>query len=111
MKETLKRELNKTYLILTSEDKSYEESYEIEMIIKNEPERILPLHVLRLDGELQLFFEVSSMQSLKDCAMRRKLSAETIRLMFESVEQLMKDVTDYLLDMECVVLDLAKTHP
>lgn len=110
MKETLKRELNKTYLILTSEDKSYEESYEIEMIIKNEPERILPLHVLRLDGELQLFFEVSSMQSLKDCAMRRKLSAETIRLMFESVEQLMKDVTDYLLDMECVMLDLAHIY-
>ena len=110
MKETLKRELNKTYLILTSEDKDYEESYEVEMIIKNEPERILPLHVLRLDGELQLFFEVSSMQTLKDCAMRNKISADTIRLLFESVEQLMKEVTDYLLDMECVVLNLAHIY-
>ena len=110
MKETLKRELNKTYLILTNEDKTYEESYEIEMILKNEPDRILPLHVLRLDGELQLFFEVSSMQTLKDCAMRNKLSAETIRLLFESVEQLMKEVTEYLLDMECVVLDLAHIY-
>ena len=53
MNETLKRELNKTYLILTNENQEYEESYEVEMIVKNELERILPLHVLRLDGGLQ----------------------------------------------------------
>lgn len=110
MKETLKRELNKTYLILLNEDKTYEETYEVEMIMKNEPERILPLHVLRLDGELQLHFEVSSMQTLKDCALREKLSAATIRKLFEKIEQLMKEMTDYLLDMECVVLDFAHIY-
>lgn len=110
MNETLKRELNKTYLILTNEDNHYEESYEVEMIVKNELERILPLHVLRLDGGLQLFFEISSMQSLKDCALRSKLTAETIRLLFESIEQLMQEVTNFLLDMECVCLDLAHIY-
>ena len=110
MNEILKRELNKTYLILTNEDQDYEESYEVEMIVKNELERILPLHVLRLDGGLQLFFEVSSMQTLKDCALRSKLSAETLRLLFESVEQLIEEMTNYLLDMECVCLDLAHIY-
>ena len=62
MKEILKRELNKTYLILSSEDTFYEESYEVQMITNNEPQRILPLHVLRVDGNLQLFYEVSSKQ-------------------------------------------------
>ena len=106
MKETLKRELSRTYLIISSEGVPYEETYEIEMILKNEPESILPLHVLRADGHIQLFYEVSAKQSLKDFIQRSKLSAETIRTLFECLEQLMKEVKNYLLDMDCVVLDL-----
>lgn len=106
MKEELKRELNKTYLILSSEEMDYEESYEIEMIIKNEPQTILPLHVLRINGEMQLFYDVSSKQTLKTCAGRTKLSVETIRSLFEAIELLMGELKDYLLDMECVLLDL-----
>ncbi|MBQ8857840.1 MAG: FHA domain-containing protein [Lachnospiraceae bacterium] len=106
MKEQLKRELNKTYLILSSEDKQYEESYEIEMIIKNAPETLLPLHVLRMDGELQLFYDISAKQTLKDCTGRAKLSAGTIRALFETLDQLIKEMKDYLLDMESVVLNL-----
>lgn len=106
MKETLKRELNKTYLILSSAEKQYEESYEIEMIVKNTLKTILPLHVLRIDGEVQLFYDVSSRQTLKDCANRVKISAETIRTLFETIDEMMQEVKDYLLDMECVILDL-----
>lgn len=106
MKETLKRELNRTYLILSSEETSYEETYEIEMIIKNEPQRILPLHVLRVDEHIQLFYEVSAKQTLKDCAQRNKLSAKTICALFETIGQLIGEVRNYLLDMECVMLDL-----
>lgn len=106
MKEQLKRELNKTYLILSSENTQYEESYEIEMIIKNTPETILPLHVLRMDGEIQLFYDVSAKQTLKDCAGRAKLSAGTIRTLFETLDWLIKEMKDYLLDMESVVLSL-----
>ena len=106
MKEQLKRDLNKTYLILVSEEKQYEESYEIEMITQNMPQTILPLHVLRVDGETQLFYDVSAKQTLKDCAGRAKLSAETIRSLFETIDQVIREMKDYLLDMESVVLDL-----
>lgn len=106
MKELLKRDLNKTYLILSSEEKQYEESYEIEMIIKNAPQTILPLHVSRVNGEVQLFYDVSAKQTLKDCAGRVKLSAETIRKLFETIDEVIREMKDYLLDMESVVLDL-----
>ena len=106
MKEQLKRDLNKTYLILSSEEKQYEESYETEMIIKNAPQTILHLHVLRVDGELQLFYDVSAKQTLKDCAARVKLSAETIRTLFETIDRMIGEMKDYLLDMESVILDL-----
>lgn len=106
MKEALKRELNKTYLILSSEETHYEESYEIEMIIKNEPQTILPLHVLRINGEMQLFYDVSSKQTLKTCVGRAKISMETVRTLFATIEMLIREMRDYLLNMECVVLDL-----
>ena len=85
MKECLKRDLNKTYLILSGENESYEESYEVQMIVKNVPKTILPLHVMRMDGELQLFYDVSSKQSLKECAERAKLPAGTVRLLIEAI--------------------------
>lgn len=110
MKEQLKRDLNKTYLILSSEEKEYEESYETEMIIKNAPRSILPLHVLRVDGELQLFYDVSAKQTLKDCAARVKLSAGMIRSLFETIDLVIREIKDYLLDMESVVLDLGHIY-
>ncbi len=106
MKETLKRDLNKTYLIICSEDGLYEETYETEMIIKNAPHTFLPLHVLRIDGSLQLFYDISAKQTLKGCSERAKLDANTIKKLFETIRKLEEDVTDYLLDMESVVIDL-----
>ena len=53
MGETLKRDLNKTYLIIGNEDGLYEETYETEMIVKNKPQTFLPLHVLRVDGFME----------------------------------------------------------
>lgn len=106
MKELLKRELNKTYLVLTSEGEVYEESYELEMILRNTPKRILPLRVLRVDGEVQLYYEISSKQSLKDCALRAKLSGDLVRVLFETIEDLMKETEEYLLDAESILFDL-----
>lgn len=106
MKEILKRELNKTYLILSSEETGYEESYELQMIERNAPETILALNVRRVDEELQLFYDVSSKQTLAICAEREKLTAHTIRKLFESIDRMLQEVRDYLLDTESVVLDL-----
>lgn len=106
MKEQLRRELSKTYLILSSEDEGYEESYEIEMIQKNNLKMILPLRVLRMNGIINLYYDVSSKQTLKDCAERAKLSADTIRKLFEAIHFLISEVEEYLLDLEGVFLDL-----
>lgn len=106
MKEYLKRELNKTYLVLSSEDSGYTETYEIGMLTNNEPERILPLHVLRMDGAIEIYYDISSKQTLKDCAGRVKLSFEVIKKLFEDISQMMKEVKNYMLDMGCVILSL-----
>lgn len=105
MKEQLKREINKTYLILSSEDTGYRESYEIEMIVKNAPQAILPLHVLRIDGKIELYYDISSKQTLKDCAGRVKLSVDTVKSLFQAIDELIREMKDYLLDMGSILLD------
>ena len=106
MGETLKRDLNKTYLIIGNEDGLYEETYETEMIVKNKPQTFLPLHVLRVDGSMELYYDISSKQTLKACSDRVKLNGDTIKKLFFTVKELERDVTDYLLDMESVLLDM-----
>ena len=106
MKEQLKRELSKTYLILNGENEAYEESYEIEMLIRNRLEHLLPLHVLRIDGNMELHYDISAKQDLKSCAERVKLSSDTIRKLFISIGELLKEMKEYLLDTECVLWDL-----
>ena len=106
MKEKLKRELNKTYLILSSEGFEYEEAYEIEMLMKNSLETILPIHALRIDGNVELYYDISSKQTLKSCVERAKVSADTIRSLFETIEKMTAEVKAYLLDKENVLLDL-----
>ena len=106
MQELLKRDLSKTYLIISSEGLVYEESYETEMILKNQFQTFLPLHILRVDGSCQIFYDVSSKQTVKACVQRVKLNEMTIRSLFKAIEKLEKEVREYLLDMESVILDL-----
>lgn len=106
MKELLKRDFNKTYLILESEEKQYEESYEIEMLLQNQLELILPIQVQRVNAQMQIFYDITSKQSLKDCAEREKFSAEMLRKLFRAIDQVTKEAENYLLEIEHLRLDL-----
>lgn len=106
MQEQLKREFDQIYLILESEENTYEETYELEMILQNDLKTILPLRILRFDGKLRLSYEVTSKQTLKDYAERKKLSGEIIQKLFRRLEELTYEVKDFLLDLESVLLDL-----
>lgn len=106
MKELLKRDFNKTYLILESEEKQYEESYELEMLLQNQLELILPIQVQRLNAQVQIYYDITSKQSLKDCAEREKLSAEMLRTLFCAIDQVTKEAENYLLEIEHLRLDL-----
>lgn len=106
MREMLKRELNKTYLILCEEEKEKEERFELEMIMRNSLKTILPLKTMWIDGSLELYYDVTARQTLKECADRVKLSGEVIRKLFLSLEQLLQETKEYLLDIGDVMLDL-----
>lgn len=105
MQETLKRELNQIFLILEDDENDYEETFELEMILRNNPESILPLRVLRVDGKLQLCYEITSKQTLKVYGETRKLTKTVIQRLFRRIQLLAKEIKDYMLDMDNVLLD------
>lgn len=105
MEESLKRNLNKTYLVLSAENEEYEESYELEMIMKNTPGTILPLHVTRMDGKTELSYDISSKQTLREFMLHGNLSGNMVRELFSRIVMLGEDVKNYLLDIESVLLD------
>lgn len=106
MQEQLKREFNQIYLILESEENAYEETYELEMITQNDLQTILPLRILRIDGRLQLSYEVTAKQTLKSYTERQKLSGQIVQALLQRLEALTHEVKDFLLDLESVLLDL-----
>ena len=75
------------------------------MLQKNELLTMLPLHVTRVDGEVQLFYDVSAKQTLRACSQREKLNADMIEKLFRTIAALEWDTSEYLLDMENVLLD------
>lgn len=105
MKENLKRNLNKTYLVLSADENEYEESYELEMLIKNAPETILPLYVMRMDGNIELSYDVSSRQTLREFMLRGNVSGDMVRELFGKIAALGEDMKNYLLDIGSVLID------
>lgn len=105
MQESLKRDLNKTYLVFNADKEEYEESYELEMILKNAPATILPLRVMRMDGKVEISYDISSKQTLKEFMLRGNLPGNMVRELFAKLVMLGEDMKNYLLDIENVLLD------
>lgn len=106
MREELKRELNKTYLLLSCESGEYEEAYELEMIVKNSPPTILPLYVMRMDGEIRLCYDITSKQTLREFMRRGKLPGSMVRELFEGIVRMQKEMKNHLLDPDSILLDV-----
>lgn len=55
---------------------------------------------------IQLLYDITSKQSLKDCTERVKLSMATLHKLFLSIDEVTREMKKYLLDMENIVLNL-----
>ncbi len=106
MKEYMKRDLNRTYLILENDREDYEESYEIEMLVKNQPPAFLPVKVIRIDRNIQLYYDVSSRQSLFASCEYQKISCRMLKKLLIQLQELVNETKEYLLDQNCLCLDM-----
>lgn len=105
MKEILKRNLNKTYLILSSENGEYQEGYELEMLSKNVPGTLLNLCVMRMDDAVEISYDITSKQTLREFMLHGKIPGEMIFQLFRQIVCMEREMRNYLLDMQNVIMD------
>lgn len=106
MKESLKRDVNKTYLVFEEDQENWEESFEISMLEKNPSQVFLPVQVLWVDRKKQYLYDISSKQSLEDYSEYQKLNEWMLRRILEKIMEGIHGAKDYLLDPSCISLEM-----
>lgn len=98
------REMNCHYLVMKVPEKSTED-YQVPMLLKNRIPGLLPVHMQILDGVAELYYEVTSFQSLSGCFESEKLTLEDISQIMLHMNHVLEETGKYLLRGTGVVFD------
>lgn len=101
------RELKHNYLIVKSEEKELGKgvNYQTRMLERGNLTGFLPCNLRTINSETYLYYEINSMQSLKDRFSVKGMSAAELRALFLALKNSLESLSEYLLGMENVVLD------
>ncbi|MBQ6589684.1 MAG: FHA domain-containing protein [Butyrivibrio sp.] len=101
------RELKHNYLIVKNEEPELRKgvSYQTRMLERGNLTGFLPCNLRTINGEAYLYYEINSMQSLKDRFAVKGMSASELRALLSALRNSLEILSDYLLGMENVVLD------
>ncbi len=105
MNEQYKRENHKSYLVLRLEDLSKEADYGMKMLCENPLDNFLPMSVHVFNGEKELYYDISSKQSFQILYEKKMLFKEDLEKLFSDLQKALKQLDEYLLEPECVVLE------
>ncbi len=106
MKAEYKRDLQNNYLILEIAEDDEESSYRIRMAEQNKIAGLLPFHSSRKDGVLQLYYEITSMQSLESTFERRAMGYQDIVFVLSGIRNTLEELQKYLLNPSQIVFDV-----
>lgn len=101
------RELKHNYLIVKEEDDSSEKiaSYQARILEKGKLSGFIPCNLRNINNENYLYYEINSMQSIRDRFAVRGMDFQQLRKLFESLKTSLESLSEYLLGMENVILD------
>jgi hypothetical protein len=108
-----KRENHKSYLVLKDADLEekiggrIEESqaYDLRMLCNNPISGLLPISVHMFNGETELYYDISTKQSLSVLYEKREMRKEDLEKLFYGMKSALKNMENYLLNMECLILE------
>ena len=100
-----KRDLNHSYLILTTEKTVDTASYPVRMLLGNTVPALLRCRIQGLDGRTLFYYEITSRQSLPSFYENRLLGAEDLQFILGCFIEIMEKLEEYLLDPAQLVLN------
>lgn len=80
--------------------------YRINMIMRNKISGLLEMYIGCVNGESELSYIISSRQSVRDLFSRNKIKYEDVKILIEGIISLGKELREYLLDINSILLDL-----
>lgn len=101
MKAEIKREMNKSYLVLDREDNGYQS----EMICKNLIEGLVPSKIVEWDQKQYLYYDISSKKPIDKVFAKRKIGLEEIKAILYAIDNLQKISNLYLLEPQNVLTE------
>ena len=98
MKAEYKRDMNHNYLILYQEEPVDTASYQVRMLVGNVIPSVLKCRMQGVDGQLMVYYDITSRQPLASLFEDKKLNHEDLRLVFGGFIQVMEEMSEYLLN-------------
>lgn len=109
MNAEYKREDHKSYFVIRDErldgEKDPEGIYGLEMLCSNAVAGLLPISLHSFNGEKELYYDISTKQSLRILYEKREFNRKDLKNLFLGIQTAVDSLEEYLLDMECLIMD------
>ncbi len=101
------RELKHNYLVVKSDEEATDakESYQVRILENRSLKGFLPCDIRTINNEQFLYYEINSMQSLKDLFSSKGMDRQQLYRLFKDLKSALEGLSDYLLGIENVVFD------
>lgn len=94
---TFERDAISSYLVIQSDATRVIQEYEVEMLRRNPIDSFLDLHILAINGEKKLYYNITSKQQLVTTLERKQLSYLDMCNFFNALITIVKDCNKYFL--------------
>lgn len=98
------RQINRNYLQIPCMDKDIEKLYQYHMLTSNHISGLIPCSVRMLNGRYHLFYDITSLQSLKSIYIEKKISINWLFDFTFAFRQAVKSLEEHLLKAENIML-------
>lgn len=100
LKTSFERDLNRSFLVLESEDEEFLWDYQAEMVLMNDIEGLLPCRAVAVDRKVQFHYDITSRQPFKRIFEGRPVGYEDMKLLLMQLQKTMEQLQRYLLSEE-----------
>ena len=93
--------LNQNYLVFRNAE---EETYELRMLMENRIDHLLPLELRLIDGRRDLYYKISSLQSITNVYKNKEMNEKDVRAVLTGLTKAFRSMQEYMLDERHVML-------
>lgn len=102
MEVKYKRDLNRNFMVLKAPEKA---DYQLKMICDNEMKGFLKAHTKLFNGEINIYYDITSKQPLSRLYANKELGMEDIKSVLFSIQAAFDEAKKYLLDCNGICLN------